>query len=151
MSYTTRTLTHSLCLAFAIAAFAAGQVHAGDGKRPKFDLNGDGVVTTDEMVQHRTAMFAKSDLDGDGFVTQQEIEQFKAQMREKRAAASKGKYFAKIDTDGDGKISAEESRTHAEGMAGKLDSNSDGEISRDEFRAMMKAMHQQHKGSDGPR
>ena len=152
LSQASKTITQSLkplCFAFVLAALAAGQAHAGNGKRPKFDLNGDGVVTTDEVAQHRAQMFAKSDLDGDGFVTREEIEQIKAKMREQRTAASKGKYFNKVDADGDGKISAAESQAQAQKMAAKLDSNGDGEISRDEFRAMMKAMHKHQKGGDG--
>lgn len=140
-------------LSIAVLLLAATSVQAGEGKqRPKYDLDGDGVVTTEELNQRHQEKFKSMDLNGDGAVTLEEMETHKAKMREKYAekhAEKRKQYFDKMDSDGDGKISAEEHAAKTAKMSAELDQDGDGEISRKEFRQMMKKHHKggEHKHS----
>src|SRR5690606_32142421 len=130
----------------AILLLASTLAHAGDGEgkhRPKFDLNGDGVVTTQELAEHSQQMFSKMDLNGDGILTRAESDEAKAKMHEKWAErrkqrnannhegkkhdGKKGKgRFAMADADGDGKVTAQEFAARAAERSAKLDTDGDG-------------------------
>lgn len=138
----------SVWLAAMLSALVAGPALGGEGKRPKFDLNGDGVVTIEEVAQRRQQMFAYADLNGDGYLTRAEIEEARAQRREQQTG-SRADRFDRADRDGDGKISLEESQANAELMASRLDRNGDGEVSRGEFRDAMAAMRKHQPGLSG--
>ena len=119
--------------------------HAGNGpgRHHNPDLNGDGVVTTAEMLEHRQTMFTKMDLNGDGFVTEAETAELKAQMDAKRQKMHEEKAkarFTKSDSNSDGRISAEEFNSEAERKIKLLDTDGNGEVSRSEMRAGMREM-----------
>jgi Ca2+-binding EF-hand superfamily protein len=121
-------------------------VNAGDD-RPfrKPDLNGDGKITTDEVVQQSTERFMVMDLNSDGYVTRDEIDEFRAQMREKMTGSRKDR-FSLADTNGDGKVSKAEISAASLEKVKSLDEDGDGEISRSEFRKKMRDVHGDKKG-----
>lgn len=104
----------------------------------KPDLNGDGVVSVDEIVEQRSQHFMRMDINGDGAVSRAEIEEFKAQLREQRSGSRKDR-FAQADSNGDGVVSRAEQESVARSKAEAMDSNGDGEVSRREFRQKMAA------------
>ena len=136
---TTLIFSAVLISAMAMAAHACN----GFGRHHNPDLNGDGVVTTAEMLEQRQAMFKKMDLNGDGFVTEAETAELKAQMDAKRQKMHEEKAkarFAKADSNGDGTISAEEFAIQSEQKVKLLDADGNGEVSRSEMRAGMREM-----------
>lgn len=137
-----------MILSAVLLSSVAMMAHAGEGKKHRYnpDLNGDGVVTTAEMLEQRQTKFAKMDLNGDGYVTQAETAELKAQMdakREKMRSEKAKAHFAKADTNGDGMISVEEFASKSEERIKLLDADGNGEISREEMRA---AKHGMRKG-----
>ncbi|CAA0094281.1 Uncharacterised protein [Zhongshania aliphaticivorans] len=142
-----------------LVSLAAMSAIAGEGekKRPNFDLNNDGSVTTEELAQHRQTMFTKMDLNSDGNLTREELVEFKAQMKAEKEAKKEAKkadrekdHFDREDTNGDGVISQEEFAASAAKMAERVDRNDDGTIDRREmFKAMRDLGGERRKGGDG--
>lgn len=131
-----------------IVSLAAMSAIAGEeGKqRPNFDLNGDGSVSTEELSQHRQAMFAKMDLNSDGNLTREEMTEYKAKMKAEREANKKDR-FDRADANEDGQISAEEFAASSDGIAKRMDRNGDGTIDRREmFKAMRDHGGDRHDG-----
>lgn len=121
----------TVSVALILLASMSVQANAGPlkGKHgAMFDQDKDGVVSAEEMAQHRQKIFNAIDSNGDGFLTREENEAFKEKMRKKHDR------FSRMDSDGDGKISAEEFAAHSEKMQKKLDKDGDGKISRKEMR-----------------
>ncbi len=74
-------------VSIAMLLLTAMSAQAGEGKKhPKLDLDGDGVITTEELSQHRQEKFKSMDLDGDGYVTLAETEAHKAKIEIRREA-----------------------------------------------------------------
>lgn len=102
----------------------------------RFDSDGDGRVTRDEVAAARTARQAALDADGDGFVSRDEMTAHAQAEASARAASRAGRMFDRLDADGDGRLGAAEVMTGQMGngmqMFDRLDADGDGVITRDE-------------------
>ena len=99
------------------------------------DLNGDGLITLDEVREQRDARFAAADADGDGLLSADELT---AQSAE-RAAERVAKMIAQFDENDDGMLSVTElpkprgGQDRAERIFERLDADGDGAITEAEF------------------
>ena len=131
-----KKLTLSL-LALAVTAYVLA-APAGD-RFKKFDKNGDGKLTPDEVPS--PALFEKLDLNKDGSVTEDEARQaLRGAAKTAIEAAVEGglpieKVFTYLDRDHNGKLSPEE-LTSAE-YRQKLDVNKDGSVTLEEARSVI--------------
>lgn len=114
------------------ALFASAGVLANDhGKAKGFeamDVNGDGVVTAEEMAARHEAMIDAADQDGDGALSREEMQAHRqarrAEMRARRNPdkngdgvvdrfeydAAAGERFERMDKNGDGVLSEHEQK-----------------------------------------
>jgi hypothetical protein len=122
-------------------SLAASLVQAGDkGHQLRADVNGDGVISRAEMIEHRQQSFTRMDLNGDSYMTREEIAEFKAKMRAARETKEQDR-FDRADSNKDGKVSSAEFSESTALMAQRLDSDGDGNISRAEMRKGMREHH----------
>ena len=116
-------------------AFPGGQAGGSRGPQAmfeRFDADGDGRVTREEVEAFRSERFDEMDADGDGRVTLDEMREAAAA----RAAERAEERFADIDDDGDGTISKDELTPGPEiDIFARLDQNDDGAITEDELSA----------------
>ena len=111
----------------------------------KFDRNGDGVLTPDELPERMQALFIRADINKDGKLTPDEIRQSVAKTSSPRGRDSADvarmlrldPLIDVLDADHDGVVSAVEI-TQSSTLLLTLDKNHDGTISPDEM-----AMRQQ--------
>ena len=73
-------------LGLATTAWAGHGEKHGKGF-DKYDTNGDGVVSMDEVGEEKAKKWAKLDFDGDGVVTKAEYKEYKAMKKKKRDEA----------------------------------------------------------------
>ena len=125
-------LAHLFALALALGAIGspAGRALAVDDPRQTFDIlddNGDGVVTREEFLRMKTAIFyrALKDLDRDQRLSREEIN-------------VSPEAFADADLNGDGKISGAEFVQARFTQFEAIDANGDQEITFEEFREFMR-------------
>ncbi|WP_375203666.1 EF-hand domain-containing protein [Hyphococcus sp.] len=126
-------------IAAAGAALIAASAFAGEGKGPggegrwsghwdRMDVNGDGVLTADEMSEKHAQFIEDADADGDGAVTKDEMKAFheakRAEWREKRNP----------DKNGDGVVDKTEYLNAAQERFDKMDKDGNGVLSEDEQR-----------------
>jgi Ca2+-binding EF-hand superfamily protein len=98
----------------------------GKGKGlARFDRDGNGAVTRDEMRTTEIERFEKMDANKDGKLTMDEI----AAARRERAA----KHFAEKDANKDGKLSRDEVAKMPDEVFARLDTNKDGALTPDEL------------------
>jgi len=134
-SMTSLLLTSGLALA-----------HGGKGLA-RFDRDGNGAVTRDEMRTTAIERFEKADANHDGRLTLDEIQ---AAHRERAA-----KHFAEKDTNKDGKLSRDEVAKMPDEMFARLDTNKDGFLTPDELAAKAGRFQQfaekrfQHEDTNG--
>ncbi len=102
-------------------AFAHGK---GKGLA-RFDRDGNGVVTRDEMRTTEIERFDKVDANHDGRLTLDEIQAFHRELAAKR--------FAEKDTNNDGKLSRSEVSRMPDEVFSRLDLNKDGVLTPDEL------------------
>lgn len=111
----------------------------------RFDRNGDGRTTLDELPPRMRERVATADADHDGAITAQE---FTAHMQAMRAER-----FRRGDTNNDGAITADEAGERWERI-GRADANNDGRVTQDELQgafAQMRGRHHGPRGEMGPR
>ena len=103
-----------------------------EAKFKKFDKNGDGKLTADELPAE---LMARLDLNKDGVVTLDEArEALKAGAVKEDAAPFANRVFDRLDKNGDGKITREEADNAP--WFDRIDRNKDGVITRDEVLAV---------------
>jgi Ca2+-binding EF-hand superfamily protein len=115
----------------------------------RFDKNGDGYLTKDELPPRLAAAFAKFDLDSDGKLDKQEVEAMlkilRKQLATKAGAPAKAPSAAdvarrvdllleRLDTNKDGKISRDEAKGPLAKNFDQLDTNKDGYLDKEELR-----------------
>lgn len=122
------------------AAVSAPAFARGGPKGPpapsEFDANGDGTVTSEEILAARTEEFGKIDANSDGYITLAELQAWPAKKQAEK--------FASLDTDSSGGLSQTEFLSGKTGRAATLgakvfklaDANGDSSLSLDEFNAL---------------
>lgn len=111
----------------------------------RFDRNGDGRTTLDELPPRMRERVASADADHDGAISAQE---FTAHMQAMRAER-----FRRGDTNNDGAITADEAGERWERI-GRADANNDGRVTQDELQGafvQMRGRHHGPRGEMGPR
>ena len=104
----------------------------GGGMTRRMDLNGDGKVSAAEAEAVRAVMFLRWDADGDGILTEDEmIEHIMARVRKHIA-----KRFEMHDVNGDGRIDQAEFAESSAARFAEMDADGDGSLSGDELKAM---------------
>lgn len=122
------------------AALPAAAIGRGGPERemPSFselDANGDGLLTLEEMQEHRAARFAETDTDGDGQLSLEEA----IAAAEARAAERVNQMFERYDDDENGVLSENERDDmrprgfNPDRMFSRLDTDGDGALSAEEF------------------
>lgn len=112
-----------------------GMMRGGHGKggaamMQRFDANGDGKVTADELAEVRTKAMNTYDADKDGSLTLDEFKGLWNEFMQRRQVRG----FQHLDTDGDGKLTMDELKTPTEHMFSRMDRNDDGVISDDDMK-----------------
>jgi Ca2+-binding EF-hand superfamily protein len=109
--------------------FASGVAMAHGGEHGKgllkFDRDGNGVVSRDEMRAGILEHFDKVDTNKDGRITLDEVQAAGKEHAQHR--------FAKHDKNGDGKLSRDEVSHMPDAMFARLDKNGDGFLTPDEI------------------
>jgi len=136
----------------AAPVFARGGDQGPRGPRINFeevDTNADGLITQEEMAEHRAARFAAQDSNGDGFLTSEELAAAVIEQAKKKSQNRVERMLEHRDTDGDGQLSMAE-LTPDEARANKfferLDSNGDGAVSADELAQLKKKFGKRKHG-----
>jgi collagen type III alpha len=129
----------------------------------RFDKDGDGLLTPDEVPPFLRKLFEKVDRNGDGKLDRQEVAVLLKVVRERFGQGAKQptaggpdveqalQRLLQMDTDKDGKISRTEARGKLAENFDRFDLNKDGYLDRAELRRVaqiMVAMRQQ--GGPGP-
>ena len=96
----------------------------------RFDANGDGSISQEEVDQYRADRLKQFDADGDGMLTLEEYEALWMDVMRKRMV----RRFQRHDSDGDGKITAEEFAERTKHMVMMRDRNDDGVLNKDDLR-----------------
>lgn len=119
----------------------------------RFDADGDGRLTQDEVAAARAARIAALDADGDGVVTRDEAIAFARAEASDRAERRAGAMFDRADADGDGRLTAAEVLAAGGmplgGMFARMDLDNDGAISGDEARAAHRAFRRGEGRGEG--
>lgn len=128
-------------------ALADGHGKGKHGARHSFedlDLDGNGEVTMEEMIQHREARFKAADTDGDGFLSKEEL----TAKAQKKAEGKADKMMKRFDANNDGKLALDEmpKPRKSEKMFEKLDADGSGGVSKAEFEAAREKMKKKHGG-----
>ncbi len=116
-----------MMLASIVGLLAVPAIALAHGSRglAKFDRDGNGSVTRDEMRTTAVERFEKMDANKDGRLTLDEIQA----AHQARAAAR----FAEKDTNKDGKLSRSEVPKMPDEVFARLDTNKDGSLTPDEL------------------
>lgn len=123
------------CAALALSTLSsqglAADVEAGKSERwliAKYDVNGDQVISMDEVSEKREKMFGYMDGNADGTVTFDEYQHLDVSKRQLLLQAR----FSKLDLNRDGQLSADEYSSYL-GSFERFDQNGDGQISSAEM------------------
>lgn len=145
----------------------AAQAKRGEGRpgvgRPapeeiikRFDKNGDGKLSKDEIPEGMAARLGQADGDGDGTVTKEELEAAFKKMQGRRGGQGtppgRGQFdpaqlFQRLDRNSDGKVTKDELPEQMAERMMRADADGNGEITKEEF---LKA-HEKFQGRTGQR
>jgi Ca2+-binding EF-hand superfamily protein len=149
---------HALVFVSTLAAGGTAFAHAPHGRKlERFDQNGDGKVTLQEMKSAAAQRFAEIDGNKDGRISQDEFaahgEKMRVEFEKRRAERAdtgdvkrhrghgkhhgkdlKGKMFERMDTNADGHIDRKEYDAAIERRFARMDKNGDGVIEAGELR-----------------
>ena len=138
-------------IAVASTAVIATAHDRGDGPRngrggpealmERFDTNGDGQITMEEIQAAAVARFAEADANDDGQLSAEEMSAAADAQREERRAERQAERIAKriekADTNGDGVLNLEEAvaagSDRIERLFDRLDDDEDGVITQAEL------------------
>ena len=157
----------AVALAAALAGPAAAQQAPAAGPRAQteqaapdaaagfaeMDADGDGMLTSADLVERDRARFARADSNGDGSVDAAELAALETRDREDRALARAERRLAALDASGDGMLSADELAGPQAGRRGAMlrmmDTDWNGEVTAEEFaeaRDMMRSERGERRG-----
>jgi Ca2+-binding EF-hand superfamily protein len=119
----------------------------------ELDLNGDGEISQEEMLNHHEGRFDRADADGDGLLTRDEM----IAAGQARIEAGVDRMLERLDSDEDGAISQAEMEAAAEDrqerrqarMFDRLDADDSGTISAEEFEDAAERMRERRGGGHG--
>ncbi len=117
----------------------------------RFDANGDGRLTGDELPERARDRMMESDANGDGALTKDELQQAREGMmrgegHERRSFGDPAAMFERFDANGDGSLTADEMPERARERMMGADMNGDGAVTQEEFAKS----HQSRGGRRGP-
>jgi len=123
------------------ARMRAAGVHPGPGPQEvfahiaraealieKFDTDGNGIVTQEEIDAVRAAELAEYDADGDGNLSLEEYQAYWLDRFYERMVDA----FQELDADGDGEITDAEFNAGFANIVARLDANGDGGLNADD-------------------
>jgi len=126
----------------------------------RFDKNGDGFLSKDELPMFLGKAFDASDKNGDGKLDREEVAALQKLLRNFFAAGAQPKtpppskeieqiinnLLKQFDTDKDGKISRKEAKGQILAIFDQYDTNKDGFLDRMELRALAERIQANQKG-----
>jgi Ca2+-binding EF-hand superfamily protein len=126
----------------------------------RFDKNGDGFLSKDELPMFLGKAFDASDKNSDGKLDREEVAALQTLLRNFFAAGAQpktpspskeieqiiDKLLKQFDTDGDGKISRKEAKGQILASFDQYDTNKDGFLDRTELRALAERLQANQKG-----
>jgi hypothetical protein len=106
--------------------------HGGHGMRmmERFDNDGDGKVTAEEMVAVRDKAMANYDANKDGNLSIDEFQGLWLEHMRPRMV----RHFQRLDADGDAKLTQVEMKKIMQRIMSRMDRDNDGAISKDDRR-----------------
>lgn len=107
----------------------------GERMVERFDANGDGDISKEEIETVRAQEFAAADTNGDGALTLEEVQAHQEAKRAERRAQRQQAMFDRLDTDGNGVLTEDEFGPREMERFDRIDSNDDGVISEAEREA----------------
>jgi Ca2+-binding EF-hand superfamily protein len=126
---------NSLLIGFATlsicASLSAEELADESRLLAKYDVNGDSVISVNEIEDKRKRVFEAMDENVDGGVSFDEYENLDQRRREMILKAR----FQKLDLDADGILSAAEYSTYL-GSFDRMDQNGDGRVSEREIKKL---------------
>ena len=135
----TAALVGAMVVLGGVAVAAGGGHHARMFN--KADVNGDDKVSREEFKPFANKRFARFDTDGNGVVTGDEVKAHLTRRIERRQK----RLMRRFDADGDGKVTQAEYGERVATMFDVIDKNDDGAITREEAREMRKHWRQRMK------
>lgn len=140
----------AIILGAGIASVAVAN-QGGEQHRPSFealDADKDGKLTQAELDAHKAQEFTKADTNGDGKLSSDEMLARATAKRAEHMSKRVAKMIERVDTDGDGMLSAAELQDmpRGKGMFKRMDADGDGVITGEEF-AAHKPGRGKHRGS----
>jgi hypothetical protein len=105
-----------------------------DARFSTIDNDDDGQIDFGEYAASATGRFVTMDLDGNGLVTPEEMDAHRAALG-RRSTLTSAQVIQPVDSDGDGKLAQWENETIARRLFDTIDSNHDDVLSRQEARA----------------
>jgi len=99
----------------------------------RFDTDGDGQITVEEIEAIRISRFNEADTNGDGVIDAAEFEAAAVQRAVDHAAERAAERFARMDQDEDGQLSPDDMGGREGRMFEHADENGDGILTEDEL------------------